>query len=291
MVMKHYYIVTPEKEIFGPYNASEKATFSINENINYVKDIEVMSDLFDSYVKGLFYEKVDDGYKIWNKQGTSAYEEIVDYAEPISNNAMKIKKDGKLGVVNNKLELVLFGDFEDVTNVINQRAYVKQNGEWKLIEIKLDEAEIQEREKKKKIVKAYKDQILQIKNNELDIDYLVEYSLYDIDSDAIPELILKTGHGEYDYMYHIYTYKEDACVFVGEISAGHTSLEYDSEEKGMLKSYGSMGNQVITKIMIEDDNLVEEEIFSQTDGSLVEYIRHQSIPVYNYSDMTGFDEY
>lgn len=133
--MDHYYIVTPENKIFGPYDHSEFATFSMNRNTNQTQDVEVISDLFNSYVKGLFYEKTEDGYRIWNKDGTKCYEEIVDFAEPISNNAMKIKKDGKLGIINKNLELVLLGDFEDISNVIDNRAYVKMDGVWKLIEL------------------------------------------------------------------------------------------------------------------------------------------------------------
>lgn len=130
-----YYIVTPDLKVFGPYDDKENATFSINKNLSQAQSMEIVSGLFTSYVKGLFYEKTEDGYVVWNKDGTNHYKEPVDFAKSISNKAMKIEKDGKMGVINENLDLVLFEDFEDVSNVIDGHAFVKIGGIWKLIEL------------------------------------------------------------------------------------------------------------------------------------------------------------
>ena len=80
--------------------------------------------------------KEEDGFKVWNDAGDAYYDEVVDEAVPLSFNAMKVVKDGKIGVIDFDLNLVLFGDFEDVTLPIDDYAFVKLDGDWKLIKIK-----------------------------------------------------------------------------------------------------------------------------------------------------------
>ena len=83
----------------------------------------------------MIYEKVDDGYIIWNAKGTKHTDIVFDSAHPISDNAMKVEKDGKMGIVDKDLNLVYMGDFEDVSLPIDGKAYVKIKGEWKQIEL------------------------------------------------------------------------------------------------------------------------------------------------------------
>ena len=48
---------------------------------------------------------------------------------------MRIEKDGYVGVIDENLNLVLFGDFEEVTHPIDNKAYVKIDGKWQCIEL------------------------------------------------------------------------------------------------------------------------------------------------------------
>lgn len=284
----HYYIVTPELNVFGPYDNSESAVFSMNENTNQTQDIEKISGLFNSYVKGMFYEKVEDGYVVWNKEGTDSYEEVVDYAMPISNNAMKVKIDGKLGIINEDLELVLLGDFDDVSNVMDGNAYVKIDDEWKLIQ--LDEVKDTNNIDYSELISAYQAKVTEIYSSGDNENYYTDYSLYDIDQNGIPELMVKYGHCEADYMYDFYTYEDGMCVLLTSLSGGHSMLEVDPDQNGILLSTGHMGGQRIKRITLKGNVISEEDIFDSGSQEMEEYIYHEAIPYYSWDDMTGFEE-
>ena len=136
---KDWYIVTKDRKtmetkLFGPYKKKETNFFRTTE---WDSDYRTLEIEFDTclYAHGMFYESKKDGYKIWNEDGTESFSELVDEVIPLSWNAMKIRKNGKLGVVDENLNLVLYGDFEDVSKPIDNRAYVKVNGVWKLIQL------------------------------------------------------------------------------------------------------------------------------------------------------------
>ena len=130
-----YYIVMKDGKRFGPYSAKQTPFFRSDEWDENFLTMEI--DHPDCpFIHGMFYEIVDGKYKIYNEAGTQAYPELVDEATPLSWNAMKIVKDGKMGVINSDLELVLYGDFEAVTLPINGHAFVQVGGDWKLVELK-----------------------------------------------------------------------------------------------------------------------------------------------------------
>lgn len=75
--------------------------------------------------------------------------------------------------------------------------------------------------------------------NQLSIDY----ALYDMDKDEIPELLLKYGTCEADYQIVIYTYMDGQLKeLVDNISGGHTSFAYDYVADQLVLSYGHMGH-------------------------------------------------
>ena len=141
---KSQYYILPKATMkpVGPYTLEELPTFSFKSlygskpyeeaKENY---LSVFVNIGNPYVLGLFYEKTEEGYKIWNEDGSQSYPELFDSAKPISNNAMQVTKDGKLGIIDKDLNLVLFGDFEDATLPIDGKAYVKIDGKWVQIQI------------------------------------------------------------------------------------------------------------------------------------------------------------
>ena len=60
---------------------------------------------------------------------------VFDKVTVISDRAMKVEKDGQMGIVDKDLNLVYMGDFEDVSLPIDGKAYVKIKGEWKQIQL------------------------------------------------------------------------------------------------------------------------------------------------------------
>ena len=88
-----------------------------------------------------------------------------------------------------------------------------------------------------------------------------DYVLYDIDQNQIPELIIKSGTCEADYLYEIYTIENDSAVLCGEYSGFHSSL-YISGEKGLVRYMGQMGGYEIMHYSLYGTEIVEKEIAS-----------------------------
>ena len=128
----YYIVLYGENKIIGPYDTDEIATFArrSHDESNKIWYYDLFGEVY-----GLIYEKVDDGYIIWNAKGTKHTDIVFDSAHPISDNTMKVEKDGQMGIVDKDLNLVYMGDFEDVSLPIDGKAYVKIKGEWKQIEL------------------------------------------------------------------------------------------------------------------------------------------------------------
>lgn len=72
--------------------------------------------------------------------------------------------------------------------------------------------------------------------------YDVEYLLYDMNSDGTPELILKYGTCEADYVIDFYTYKNSSITKVGSGFSGfHTSFYEDTDNKQLVTEWGQQG--------------------------------------------------
>lgn len=50
------------------------------------------------------------------------------------------------------------------------------------------------------------------------------YTLYDVDKNGVPELIVKFGTCEADYDGRLYTFDGTKVVYVDEFAMGHTSI-------------------------------------------------------------------
>ena len=97
-------------------------------------------------------------------------------------------------------------------------------------------------------------------------DYPNRYSLYDIDKDGIPELIVEGSGGEANRLGYIFTEKNGHAIYVGAIHMGHTSLCTFPGANGILCYNGHMGSMNISKISLKDGQLEREEVIPETDG-------------------------
>ena len=93
----------------------------------------------------------------------------------------------------------------------------------------------------------------------------IEYYLYDIDKDGIPEMIIKYGTCEADYHGDIYTNDGYAVTPVEtDIGMGHTVFWTDPEENGIILNWGHMGSQGMQRLSIVDGRLESKELFEET---------------------------
>lgn len=71
----------------------------------------------------------------------------------------------------------------------------------------------------------------------------IDYTLYDMNADGIPELVLKTGSCEADYKLSFYTYKENIGVLtIGDNFSGfHTTFYVDKASNSLCTQWGQMG--------------------------------------------------
>lgn len=137
-----YYILSSKGELFGPYNRNESATLSV-EKLYYLLDdvneynMHIGSVGINPSVYGLYYAHEGNKYRIFNQEGTDSYPELFDDALVLSDTAIQVTKNGQLGVVDNNFELTMIGDYEAVTEPIGNKVFVKKNGKWKIVSLKV----------------------------------------------------------------------------------------------------------------------------------------------------------
>ncbi len=84
-----------------------------------------------------------------------------------------------------------------------------------------------------------------------DISPELSYLVYDIDKDAIPELLVKTGTCEADYHGAFYTFRDGQAFQVGEeLGLGHCSFYSDPGENGIIMMWGHMGYAAAARITL-----------------------------------------
>lgn len=93
----------------------------------------------------------------------------------------------------------------------------------------------------------------------------VDYTLYDMNGDSIPELIVKTGTCEADYKITFYTYREGTgLVCVGDGFSGfHSVYCVDKSSNSFCTEMGQMGVGAITWFAFDGENVTETK--SQND--------------------------
>jgi hypothetical protein len=115
------------------------------------------------------------------------------------------------------------------------------------------------------------------------------YNLYDLDQNGIPELIIKTGGGEANYMFQVYTFLKGKLINCGEFGGGHSSL-YTNGSEGIIRYRGHMGGYGIEFIELDGTVLkiraiAEGDINYPATGLPDHYPELDDFGYYGYSDL------
>lgn len=106
-----------------------------------------------------------------------------------------------------------------------------------------------------------------------------DYYVYDIDKDGVKELLAEEGRSEADYVYQIYTIRDQASVRLGEVNGGHVGGFYAGEGAGgeayIIKLGAQMGYEWVTHIRIRNGSVEEEEI------------SNRNADVYGHTEISG----
>ena len=89
----------------------------------------------------------------------------------------------------------------------------------------------------------------------------LSYLVYDIDKDGIPELLVKFGTCEADYLGALYSCRDGQAFQLGEeLGLGHSSFYSDPGENGIILMVGHMGYAYAVRISLTD-GFAEEMLY------------------------------
>lgn len=92
------------------------------------------------------------------------------------------------------------------------------------------------------------------------------YTIYDIDKDGIPELILDTGYPEATRMGALYRFVDGEAVFVDEFSMSHCVLATYPLGNGVVKQWAHMGGWAVDLMTMDYGYLTTSEIIPYSEG-------------------------
>lgn len=84
------------------------------------------------------------------------------------------------------------------------------------------------------------------------------YSLYDINKDNVPELLIEYGTCEADYQTFVYSFCAGEIKEIGHFHSGHTVYYSWPGDNGIIVFWGHMGNEYIRRLTLLNDRLVAE---------------------------------
>ena len=105
--------------------------------------------------------------------------------------------------------------------------------------------------------------------------YACPYSLFDIDSNGIPELFVKKGISEANYEYQIYTFENDQAKFIGTTSGGHSTLfgKTNATSGELLLRMAHMGYQRIYEVNYEGGAITTNMVVDEEVPAGVDYFK------------------
>ena len=107
------------------------------------------------------------------------------------------------------------------------------------------------------ILDGWKSQIAEVPADSFSVPEL-SYLVYDIDKDGTPELVVKYGTCEADYLGAIYTYRDGQASQIGEeFGLAHSSFYSDPGENGIIQMGGHMGYAYAVRISLGDGYTTE----------------------------------
>lgn len=146
---------------------------------------------------------------------------------------------------------------------------------------------------KSELMNLYKDKLLSYIKED---DNQLEYTIFDINKDNIPELIIKSGDSEATYEFIFYTYNEnnssyaydDYVVYAGTSYGGHSSLYETTNKNYLVNLYSHMGSTSGFDLTLENDWIVEKRINEKVD--IDDYLKNSKrIELISYKDTSLFE--
>lgn len=194
---------------------------------------------------------------------------LKDYCYAASYGYVNLCKNGKweLKDIEGK-QVILPGFFEKICPVYEGKCWVKKDGKWGVIQLNVENKKQVENVTPKylNIYGPILNEIFEKSGGAAEFADDNTYFLYDIDKDNIKELIALQGTCNADYMYQVYTIKNNQAKYLGEISGFSCSFYMDETggtEKYMIRSEGHMGYSRIEYISIESGEIKVKEILSE----------------------------
>ena len=109
------------------------------------------------------------------------------------------------------------------------------------------------------IIEAYRNAVSTKIDSLLDMEYdnvTVSYTLFDMDSNGIPELIVKYGSCEDDFQHTFYTYDDFGIKVISDGTVGsHTGFAHDTEKKQFVSAYSNQGRGVLEWLVLDGSNI------------------------------------
>lgn len=111
------------------------------------------------------------------------------------------------------------------------------------------------------------------------------YSLYDVDKNGAPELMVKVGTCEADFQYRLYDCpKGGGARMLGTLSGSHAALAGLQNGSALLLINGAQGYETVSRCTLADGAVSVEELFS---GYVDEYHPFDYLPYYELDDPSG----
>ena len=88
------------------------------------------------------------------------------------------------------------------------------------------------------------------------------YSIYDIDKDSIPELIVHYGDCGANLHAFVFTYTDNKVKCIDEIGTGHSEFYAYPSGNGILQSWAHMGGEEFTLFSLNNNELTAKELYS-----------------------------
>lgn len=88
----------------------------------------------------------------------------------------------------------------------------------------------------------------------------LNYAILDMDGDATPELMLKHGTCEADYLLDLYQFDGSNAMLIGSVSAGHSAFYRVDRNSGLYRRQWHMGTFADYLVTVTEGEVVEELI-------------------------------
>lgn len=106
-------------------------------------------------------------------------------------------------------------------------------------------------------------------------EFACPYSLFDIDSNGIPELLIEKGNIEANYTYYIYTYENGQAKFMGTTNGSHSTLfgKTNATSGELLLRKAHMGHHQVFEINYINGSITTNMVLNEVVPDGVPYFK------------------